>query len=320
MSIGLMIIGLGNHTKTKIIPTLEQLSIPIAAILSSTKIEYYNEVKVFNELEIVLKKNNITHCIISTTPSKQIIYIKKLKFLNIKTYVEKPAFVTNNDLYSVENLISKKKYLTEGLMYRFSSGFDYFLKKFNKVNKTDYEITLKFILPVPEDSFLRTFRNKKDLKNSIIYDIGTYIFDFLWVLQLTNLKVEELTIEKFNNKILKKTKFSIYSQNHNSFKKINVEIGYGNIYKNEINFVSEDQNYNINPFFWGRHGNINIINFKEKPSNKVQIVTKSALKIILYKWFNGIEDKMINDLQCFKRYNFVISELEKLERKIFNYV
>ena len=120
MSIGLMIIGLGNHTKTKIIPTLEQLSIPIAAILSSTKIEYYNEVKVFNELEIVLKKNNITHCIISTTPSKQIIYIKKLQFLNIKTYVEKPAFVTNNDLYSVENLISKKKYLTEGLMYRFS--------------------------------------------------------------------------------------------------------------------------------------------------------------------------------------------------------
>ena len=67
-----MVIGLGNHTKTKIIPTLELLSIPIMGIVTSTKIEYYNKIKIFNELEIALKKNIITHCIISTTPSKQI--------------------------------------------------------------------------------------------------------------------------------------------------------------------------------------------------------------------------------------------------------
>ena len=315
-----MIIGLGNHTKTKIIPTLEQLSIPIVGIVTSTKIEHYNEIKVFNDLEIALKKNTITHCIISTTPSKQIIYIKKLQFLNIKTYVEKPAFVTNDDLYSVEHFISNKKYLTEGLMYRFSSGFDYFHKQFKKINKTDYEIKLTFTLPVPKDGFVRTFRNENGLKNSIIYDIGSYIFDFLWVLQLTNLKVKNLNIEKFHNNILKEIAFSIYSKDHNSFKKIHVHIGYGNIYKNEMKFVSEDQNYSINPFFWGRYGNINIINYKEKNPHKVLIVTKSALKILLYKWVNEIEDKMINDLQCLKRYNFVISQLEKLEREIVNYV
>ena len=106
MSMSLMVIGLGNHTKTKIIPTLEQLSIPIMGIVTSTKIKHYNKIKVFNELEIALKKNKITHCIISTTPSKQIIYIKKLQFLNVKIYVEKPAFVTIEDLYSVENFIT----------------------------------------------------------------------------------------------------------------------------------------------------------------------------------------------------------------------
>lgn len=320
MSMSLMVIGLGNHTKTKIIPTLEQLSIPIMGIVTSTKIEHYNKIKVFNELEIALKKNKITHCIISTTPSKQIIYIKKLQFLNVKIYVEKPAFVNIEDLYSVENFISNNRYLTEGLMYRFSSGFDYFHNKFKKVKKIDYEIYLTFILPPPKENFLGSFRSINSLKNSIIYDIGTYIFDFLWTLKLSNLKIKNLTIEKFDDKILKKTTFSICSEDHNSFKKINVDIGYDNIYKNEINFVSKNQSYKINPFFWGRDGNINIINHKEKPPSKVQIQSQSALKILLYKWFNGIEDQMIDDLQCLKRYYFVLSNLEKLERKIFNYV
>ena len=74
MSMNLIIIGLGNHTKTKIIPTLEQLSIPILGIVTSTKIEYYNKIKVFDELDVILEKNKITHCIISTTPSKQIMH------------------------------------------------------------------------------------------------------------------------------------------------------------------------------------------------------------------------------------------------------
>ena len=320
MSMSLMVIGLGNHTKTKIIPTLELLSIPIMGIVTSTKVKHYNKIKIFNELEIALKKNKITHCIISTTPSKQIIYIKKLQFLNVKIYVEKPAFVTIKDLYSVENFINNNRYLTEGLMYRFSSGFDYFYNKFKKVKERDYEIHLTFILPLSKDNFLGSFRSKNSLKNSIIYDIGTYIFDFLWILKLRNLKIKNLTIEKFHNKVLKKTKFSLHSKDYNSLKKINVSIGYDKFYKNEINFVSKNENYKIDPFFWGRDGNINIMNIKEKSVNEVQIPTQSALKVLLYKWFNGIEDQTIDDLQCFKRYHFVISHLEKLERKIFNYV
>ena len=106
----------------------------------------------------------------------------------------------------------------------------------------------------------------------------------------------------------------------NSFKKIYVDIGYANTYRNEIHFESKHQNYSITPFFWGRHGKINIINFKEKSLKKVEMETKSALKVSLYKWFNGIEDKMISDLQCFKRYDFIVSQLENLERKILNNV
>ena len=103
MSLGLIIIGLGNHTKTKLIPVLDELSIPILGIVTSTKIEYYNNIKVFNKLEMALKKNKITHCIISTAPSKQVLYIKKLQFLNIKIYVEKPAFTSKEDLCSVQS-------------------------------------------------------------------------------------------------------------------------------------------------------------------------------------------------------------------------
>ena len=53
---------------------------------------------------------------------------------------------------------------------------------------------------------------------------------------------------------------------------------------------------------------------------KNQINTKSGLQELLFKWFNGIEDKIICDLQSFNRYEFIISKLENLERKIFNNV
>ena len=53
------------------------------------------------------EKNKITHCIISTTPSKQIMYLKKLQFTNMKIYVEKPAFTDKEDLKRVQDTAKK---------------------------------------------------------------------------------------------------------------------------------------------------------------------------------------------------------------------
>lgn len=320
MSLGLIIIGLGNHTKTKLIPVLDELSIPILGIVTSTKIEYYNNIKVFKKLEMALKKNKITHCIISTAPSRQILYIKKLQFLNIKIYVEKPAFTTKVDLYSVQSLILKKGFLTEGLMYRFGAGYKYFVNKLLNVKESNYDLSLDFILPNQDGIIKNSFRSKLDVKSSIIYDIGSYIFDLIWTLEIFEFQISNIKFELFQNNVLKRLNFILVSTNNCFDRKVNVNIGYGNNYKNEIKFISKDGFFNISPFFWGRKGTINIVDYKETPEKKNQINTKGGLQELLFKWFNGIEDKIICDLQSFNRYEFIISELENLERKIFNNV
>ena len=61
MSIELIIIGLGNHTKNKIIPILKNLSIPIKAIITSTKISHYKNIKIYKDIHSIKDKKTITH-------------------------------------------------------------------------------------------------------------------------------------------------------------------------------------------------------------------------------------------------------------------
>jgi hypothetical protein len=317
MSIQLVIFGLGNHTKTKIIPALNLLSIPIKAIISNIDLMEYESIKVFKKISSIKDKNTITHCIISTTPSKQIKYIQETALMNVKTFVEKPAFTSEKDLASVSSFMKSSFSLTEGMMYRFGEGYKYFYTNFKK--EKDFELSLKFILPNQNYIINKTFRNKIDIKNSIIYDIGPYIFDLLWTLGLLDFEITNIVTETFKNNIYKRFKFILIINDKHFFKKINVDIGYGESYLNEINFFSKGYQLNVHPFFWGRSGKINIQETLNTKKNSIEINSKGAFNKILLNWINNKDDKLL-DLQNFKRYEFVISQLLNLEREIFTNV
>ena len=319
MSNNLIIIGLGNHTKTKILPALEKLCIPVFGIITSSNRKYYKKIKTFNNLDSVLDKFQITHCIISTTPSEQVKYILRLDTLQIKIFVEKPAFVSKFDFNFVRSSMRQNSFVTEGFMYRYSTGFNHFENYFKNFNNDQYEIYLKFILPNEEGKFSGSFRNMKGMKHSILYDIGSYIFDFLWALELRDFNIDQIDIESFENKILKTISMSINLNNKKFSQKIYVSFGYNSMYKNDLAFISRYNNYKVSPIFWGRKGIININTIESGKENNFEIETKSPLMTLLFNWFNDQNDKIIKDLKNPKRYEFIISKLEKIERKIFDY-
>ncbi len=319
MTLSLVIIGLGNHTKNKLIPTLEELTIPIKGIVSQSKISSYKNIKVYKNVESVLQLHKITHVIISTIPTNQIKYIKKLATRNVKIFIEKPAFIRSLDLYSVKKLISDYSLLTEGMMYRFGEGFNFFNKALENIKDNNFEISLDFILPNTDGIFPHSFRQDTHIKNSILYDIGPYIFDFLWVLKFLKFKIHDLQVDYFKNMLIKKLKFKV-SSNEQKLNKINVNIGYDNYYNNKLEFYSKKQCFTISPFFWGRKGIIEVIVSKCNGEKKIKISTESSLKILLYKWFFEYNDGEINELQSFERYKFIISKLEILENEVLGYV
>lgn len=316
MSIELIIIGLGNHTKNKIIPILKILSIPIKAIITSTKISHYKSIKIYKDIHSVKDKKKISHCIISTTPSMQIKYIKEAALMNVKTFVEKPAFTSEEDLISVKSFFNTGFSLTEGMMYRFGVGYSYFNSNFLKKKDTNYELFLNFILPNQQGVFLNSFRSNVDVKNSIIYDIGPYIFDLLWTVKIFDYKLTNIKIEQFQNNILKRLKFTLISNNTDYSKKINVDIGYDNYYKNEVYFNSKNHQFKIDPFFWGRSGKITIKEIKDNKNSSIEIDTTNALNEMLFEWFHSFKNNTLIDLQNFNRYKFVTSQLAILEREI----
>ena len=317
MSIELIIIGLGNHTKNKIIPSLKELSVPIKALITNTKLTHYDGIPIFNDISNIKDKNSITHFVISTTPAQQIKHIKLAALMNIKTFVEKPAFISKEDLETI-NFVSNSKFsLTEGMMYRFGAGYKYVFNKLGKEKVGNHELSINFVLPNKDGILLNTFRSKVDVKNSIIYDIGSYVFDFLWTLKIFDFQMSNIQIELFPNRVLKRLKFILKPSNNDYFTNINVDMGYGNYYKNEIHFNSKDHQFEVSPFFWGRFGKVNIKETRANKKPSIKITNTNALSEMLLKWLNSNNNVTLLDLQNFDRYNFVISQLLILERKIF---
>lgn len=315
----LIIFGLGNHTKNKIIPVLKEMSIPIVGIITATKIDCYKGIKVYKSIDNVKNKKNISHCIISTTPSQQVNYIKQLSSMGVSIFIEKPAFINKKDLTSVQSHFSNNLVLTEGMMYRFGSGFNYFTKNILNIKDIKQVFNISFILPYDPIFFLNSFRGKLDIKNSIVYDIGSYIFDILWVTKIFNFTLNILSLEQFPNKVIKRLKCNLTDKEGGFLKNINIDIGYDNFYQNEIKFNSKTYELIIDPFFWGRSGKININQTVFNKNTNTKIDTKNGLKEMINTWIYDKDDINILDLQNYKRYEFIISKLAELEKEIKKY-
>ena len=313
---GIYIFGLGKHVRNKLIPAIKNLEINIKGIISHNNNHNYPKISLDNLIEYSNANINI---IISGVPIEHINLIKRvcgIKRANI--LVEKPIFVDLDKFYENKTLIVEKK-IQEGMMYKFNLAFRYskFIYKLRR-----YEINcinIKFILPMKLSDLKQSFRYTDSIKNSIIYDIGYYIFDLLWSY---NTKINKIIVDSINwypNRILKN--ISVKLECNNDLKKyiINFDIGYGTKYFNEIDMRFMNNNIKIAPFFSGRDGDVNFFKTDYKKSyTKVKRNKNSYEKMIKY-WYAKNSFRNSLGLGSNNRFESILLNLKKIEEQVEKY-
>lgn len=254
------IIGLGNHARTKIYPSLNVNNTNIFSVTRNKKNEILN-IKNFKNINLAHKKLG-KECIyiISTPPKNHIKFLKYLIKNGVKNiYVEKPLLVKSKNISDIIQLKNLNQKIIEIFPYKDTLMFKYFYDyiKFNKNNISD--IKIKFSIPkLPKN----TFRDKSDLYSSLLFDIGCYPIELLFHLKLLT-KFESLTkIKKrfFNN-------FYDISFISNDIK-ISISIGLSKIYKNYILLKNKrETKVKFDKFFYARKSSKAIFFYNKK--NKI---------------------------------------------------
>ena len=300
MDNNVVIIALGNHTQKKLIPALNNLKIPITAIVTNNN-KKINGVNIVSNIES-LKGSKNSKFIISHKPNNHFEIIKKLLSKKTSILVEKPAFVSIKDLNEFVN-ISKDLDLTESMMYRFGEAFknleSFYIDNMNFIK----EINIKFMLPILYKDIKNNFRVNA---NNIVYEIGCYLYDLIWSLGLMPINIEIEKTSFFNMGILKNIKGNIVVKSKNLNFNLNFMFGYGSKYENCVEIKSINKIFKIDPFFWGREGIINYSLKTEKNEKENNFLQKNLYEKIIYAWINGKELSIIKDLKSLERYNFII--------------
>ena len=239
------IIGLGNHAKTKLIAAIK--SIKKHSIISITR-NSKNQIKGITNYQNIdsalnkLKKN--TNFIISTPPDTHYSIAKKILKTNAKVFIEKPAFISLVQIDKIIKLVQhQNSVLIELFPYKFTKVYRIFKKNFIQNINDIAEININFLIPkVPS----KTFRDSKNITNSCLFDIGCYPISLLVDL---GFKLENLKIKIFNPLNVKKESIRIFFVENNI--KVNINIGIGKIYKNDIKLKkNNNESYLYDYFFY----------------------------------------------------------------------
>lgn len=267
------IVGIGNHAVKRIIPSLLLSRGKLIATVSSKKnIDNFN-VKNFSNLKLALKNLNKDTVIYLCTPpairSNQIVFCLKNSFSVIS---EKPMIYSLNQYQQFIALLKENKnlFLIENFMYLNSVTFKKFKKLYESSKKTISKININFKIPhFPEN----TYRDNYNINENIIFDIGCYPISLLANL---NIPIESLNFVKKNYSNKKKI-FQFHTVYEDIL--ININIGVGVKYQNNVNIIYKNKKLSFNYFFYG---------------------LKREKKVISYLKNKNKEYFLYNDIDAFK--------------------
>jgi hypothetical protein len=261
------IVGLGNHSLTKIIPALELEKKNILGVVTSkTNLEKKSFQCFRNLLDAILSLPHDTIFVVSTPP---LIHFKQIELLieyNRNVFVEKPIFTSFKEAKYINKLISKKKiFVTETLMYKYTNLYTEFVSYWDIHKHKIKNIKCNFTIPnFPKN----TFRNRDDVHSSCLYDIGCYIITLIIDLNINFLNIEIIKIIRTQNKI-KNMNFKFVCTNFN----IECFIGVSKSYENKVSLeLIDSQILLFEPFFYGRKGDRLIIEKKKDTKDKKQLI------------------------------------------------
>lgn len=303
------IVGLGSHAKNKIIPAIKSIYSSQLAVVTSQKNFSDNNVRIFenvNEAISNLEKDYIFY--ISTPPSSHFEIAKNILINKFNCLIEKPIFLSSNELNEIISIAKNNStYFYECFMYRYGEIYFEFINSFSKNQKKIKSLEIKFCIPKIPD---KTFRSQKNLKSSMIYDIGCYPISLInEISSKKNIKL--ITVENIGNIIQEK----FYIEGNIGNIDLKIIFGVGKNYENyiSINFKNGEK-IKFDYFFYGRESEKKIKNF---------VGNKEQIRIISD---GNLFEKMLRDtnINLFKTQNFRNKQMKRniidLENLISEYI
>ena len=236
------IVGYGSHVEKTIIPSLTLNKKNIKIITSKSNI---NGFTTYPSLKTGLKMITKDYIFFNSTPPNLHYSTSKLILSSgFNLIVEKPVCLSVIQLEKLRKLAQKKKlFIYENMMYLHTKQFSLFKKHLKKKNLIR-SIYLNFSIPKFNKN---SFRIKKNLNSSLLYDVGCYPFSLISYFKF---KIKNFLISyKFKNKLLSKLNVKFRSENIDFF----ITISFFEKYKNfaKINFVNKSS-LELSYFFYGK--------------------------------------------------------------------
>ena len=301
------IVGIGNHARTKIYPSLIKNKNNIIFTVTRRKKNQIKNIKNFYSIKSAYRYlGNKTIYIISTPPSKHIYYLENLIKKNVEyIYCEKPLLTRSVDYKKIITLINENQKLIEIYPYKntimFNKFKDYYFQNQSSITK----IKLKFTIPnLPNE----TFRDNKGIQNSLLYDMGCYPLDLLITLGIVK------DIEKIKNlkyQCLKKN----YILNFNYLNiKIFINVGLSKNYSNYIKLTNINKTkITFNKFFFARNTKKNITYYKK--NNSIKKIFTFIDNDTFSKYFNNIMHISYKNIQLSLKKSYLNLKILELINK-----
>ncbi len=299
------IIGIGNHAKTKIYPSLIKNRKNIVFTVTRRKKNLIKNSKNFTSIRTAYKfLGNKTIYIIATPPFKHFYFLEYLLTKKVPyIYCEKPLLTRLIDYQKLFKLIKNNQRIIEIYPYKKTFMYKNFKEFYRNNKKNISKIKLKFTLPKLPN---QTFRDNKGIQNSLLYDIGCYPFDLLISSKIINEveKIKNLKINFYKNH---------YVINFNYIDlDIVINVGLSKYYSNYVKLTTKN-NFKIafNKFFFARNSKKNITYYKQNNKIKKRIIIND--KNTFTNYFENFSDISYQKMLVFLKTSF-------LNLKILEYI
>lgn len=289
------IIGSGNHTVTKIIPALIAEEKRIKGIVSSKKNTTLTEFKRFENIKKSLQElPKDTVFVIATPPTLHFRQAKAILKYGRDVIIEKPIFISATEVQEILSLVnSSKNIVLEGFMHRYTKLYIEFMKFWNKEKNNIVALKSSFCIPeIPK----KTFRNKKDIASSCLYDMGCYGLSLLNDMELDLKEIKIKSFEKINSRIINILLTGIVNN-------ISVDIKFGENkdYENYVEIITKkNKTIKFFPFFYGR-----------KALKSIEYCTDDDIRLEQFNDYNAFQS-MFND----NRENLILNQKVRINKSL----
>lgn len=309
---GILLIGFGRHIEDKILPAIRQLKINVLGIVSQNK-NIPKDISHFKNYDDFRKENfNPTHIFIGTSPDKHLNLVNEFGDCSNKIMVEKPLILKNCN-FDLKNLITSKNIiLKEAMMYQYNF-LNSFLRKRRQLINNAKEIEAIFTIPLDSLGNNKSFRNRLGIENSMLFDIGCYIYDFIWCFNMSNNDFQIYEKKFFKNG--KPEFLFLKSKLKHSSQKLFLKFGYSQSYRNEVKFISKyNISYTLKPFFYGRKSEVEIGLMNAKKRFAKKYINENCFVKMINDWYVNKDTIVQKQLSNINRILFVQNSLTELSK------